>query len=65
MEAVLLPSVGLLIVLTLTILFFSKKHIENTEINMYSKLLFLTILFIIIGLITFIIAKITYNYFFI
>ncbi len=65
MEAILLPSVGLLIVLTLTILFFSKKHIENTEINMYSKLLFLTILFIIIGLITFIIAKITYNYFFI
>lgn len=59
MGAVLLPVVGLLIIATLIILFYSKKHVNNNEINIYSKLLILTTIFIIVGLIAFIVAKAT------
>ena len=62
MEAVLLPIVGLLIAVTLTILFFSKKHIENKEVNIYSKMLILNIIFILVGLLTFVIAKTTNDF---
>ena len=61
MEAVLLPSVGLLIVFTLAFLFFTKKHINNNEVSIYSKLLILNILFIVIGLLAFVVAKVTNN----
>ena len=62
MGAVLLPAVGLLITSTLMILFYSKKHMNNNEVNIYSKLLILNTIFIIIGLISFIIAKTTANF---
>ena len=61
MDAVLLPVVGLLITLTLIVLFYSKKHVQNKEVSIYSKLLILNIIFIIVGLITFMIAKLTNN----
>ena len=61
MGAILLPIVGLLITLTLVILFYSKKHIINNETKIYSKLLILNVVFIIIGIIGFIIAKTTGN----
>ncbi len=63
MEALLLPIVGLLIILTLTFLFYSKKHIHNEEVNIYSKLLILNIIFIIVGIIAFAIAKLANDMF--
>lgn len=62
MGAVLLPVVGLMISLTLCILFYSKKHIHNKETTIYSTMLLLNVIFIIIGLITFLIAKISGNF---
>lgn len=59
MGALLLPIVGLLIIVTLSFIFFSKKHIINKEVNIYSKLLVLNIIFIIVGLIAFAVAKLT------
>ena len=50
MGALLLPIVGLLIIVTLSFIFFSKKHIINKEVN---------IIFIIVGLIAFAVAKLT------
>ncbi len=61
MGAVLLAIVGLVLTLTFIILFYSKKRVDNNETNIYSKLLIINTVFIIIGLITFAIAKITNN----
>lgn len=61
MGAVILPIIGLLLNLTLITLFYSKKHVRNQETGIYSKLLFLNLVFIVIGLVTFIIAKLTNN----
>ena len=61
MEAVILPIIAMLIDITLIILFFSKKHIKNSETKIYSTMLLLTLIIILIGLITFIIAKLTGN----
>lgn len=61
MGAILLPIVGLIITLTLIILFYSKKHIKNKETLIYSKLLILNIIFIIVGIMGFVVAKTTGN----
>ena len=61
MAAVILPIVGLLIIVSLFIIFNSKKHIINVETKIYSKMLIYNIIFIVIGILTFIIAKITNN----
>ncbi len=61
MAAVILPIVGLLIIGSLFIIFNSKKHIINVETKIYSKMLIYNIIFIIIGILTFFIAKITNN----
>ncbi|MBR1386512.1 MAG: response regulator [Bacilli bacterium] len=61
MTAVILPIVGLLIIGSLFIIFNSKKHIINVETKIYSKMLIYNIIFIVIGILTFIIAKITNN----
>ena len=61
MGALLLPIVGLMIIVTLSFIFFSKKHIINKEVNIYSKLLILNIIFIIIGLLAFASAKLTFD----
>ena len=63
MEAIVLQIVGLLISITLIIMFFSKKHIKNNETKIYSKLLLFSFLFIVIGILTFVVAKITNNFF--
>ena len=62
MGAILLPIVGILITITLIILFYSKKHVKNNETKIYSKLLILNFIFICIGLLTFLIAKVTGNF---
>lgn len=62
MEAVVLPIIGLLIIITLMILFYSKKHIINSETKIYSKMLLLSFFFVLIGLITFIVAKMTNDF---
>lgn len=62
MEAVLLPIIGLLIIITLMILFYSKKHVINAETKIYSKMIILSLFFVLIGLITFVVAKITNDF---
>lgn len=62
MGAVILPIIGLLIDTTLVILFYSKKHVINKETNIYSKLLFFSIVFILVGILTFIVAKVTSDF---
>lgn len=62
MEAVVLPIIGLLIIITLMILFYSKQHVINVETKIYSKMIILSFFFVVIGLITFIVAKITNNF---
>ena len=65
MEAVILPIVGLMIVSTLFIIFSTKEHITNVETKTYKKMLLYNIVFIIIGLLAFIVAKITNNLFYV
>ncbi len=62
MEAVILPIIGLLIIVTLVTLFYSKRHIINKETKIYSKLLFLCEAFILVGIATFVVAKLTNNF---
>ena len=62
MEAVILPIIGLLIDITLVTLFYSKRHIINKETKIYSKLLFLCEAFILVGIVTFVVAKLTNNF---
>ena len=59
MGAVILPIVGLLIMFTLNVLFFSKKNITSYETKTYKFFLIATTIFIIVGLLTFAVAKIT------
>lgn len=63
MGAMILPSVGILLNITLVILFFSKEHQNNKETKIYSKLLIINICFLIVGIITFLLAKITNDLF--
>lgn len=65
MQAIILQIVGLLIIVTLIILFFSKPNVDNFETKTYSKLIGLNFLFIVIGILTYIIAKLTGNFTFI
>ena len=62
MQAIILQIVGLLIVLTLLIMFFSKPNVENKETKTYSKLLILNFIFISIGIMTYFVAHSTGNY---
>ncbi len=62
MEAVVLPSIGLLIIVTLMSLFYTKKHILNIETKIYSKMIILSFLFVLINLIAFAVAKLTNNF---
>ena len=59
MEAVNLQVVGLLILLTLMVIFFSKKSYNNYDTKMYKYLLIFSTFFVIIGIETFIVAKLT------
>lgn len=53
---------GLLIITTLIILFYSKPNIETIETKTYSKLIGLNFLFLIVGISTYIIAKLIGNF---
>ena len=61
MGALVLQVVGLLITITLLIIFNFKKHILNKETKIYSKLLIINFTFIIVGIATYIIANVTNN----
>lgn len=61
MQALILQIVGLLIILTLIVLFYLKPNVKNIETKIYSKLILLDLLFIFIGILTFIVTKITNN----
>lgn len=61
MQAIILQIVGLLIITTLIVLFFSKPNIESIETKIYAKLIWLNFLFLVIGITTYIVAKITGN----
>lgn len=57
MQAIILQIVGLLLIVTLIILFFLKPNVDNIETKTYSKLIILNFLFIIIGIFTYIVAN--------
>ena len=59
MGALILQIVGLLINISLLIIFNSKKHVCNKETKIYSQLLVINFIFIAVGILTFIIAKLT------
>ena len=61
MQAIILQIVGLLIITTLVALFFSKPNVKNIETKVYSKLILLDLTFILIGITTFVVAKLTGN----
>lgn len=61
MQAIVLQIVGLLIITTLIILFFSKPNVENVETKTYARLIGLNFAFILVGVFTYIIAKLTGN----
>ncbi len=61
MQAIILQIVGLLIVTTLLIMFFAKPNVNNKETKIYSKLLFLNLIFIFVGIITYFVALLTKN----
>ena len=56
MDAILLQIIGLLISLTLIFMFFGKKNVYNEETKIYKKLLAFSVLFVVIGIITYIVA---------
>lgn len=61
MQVIILQIVGLLIIATLVVLFFSKPNAKNIETKVYSKLILLDLTFILIGITTFVVAKLTGN----
>jgi len=61
MQAIILQIVGLLIIATLVVLFFSKPNAKNIETKVYSKLILLDLTFILIGITTFVVTKLTGN----
>ena len=61
MQGIILQIVGLLIIITLIILFFSKPNVDNVETKTYAKLIGLNFLFVIIGITTYLIARLTSN----
>lgn len=62
MQAIILQIVGLLIITTLIVLFYSKPNIESVEIKTYAKLIGLNFLFLVVGISTYIVAKLIGNF---
>ena len=65
MGAVILPIVGLLIMITLIIMFETKENVVSKETKIYRVFLYITTVFIIVGLITFFVAKQTNDLYFV
>ena len=61
MQGIILQIVGLLIIITLIILFFSKPNVDNVETKTYAKLIGLNFLFVIVGITAYFIARLTSN----
>ena len=61
MSSLALPIGALLISIYLCIKFFAKKHITNNETKIYAEMLISNIVFNILCILTFMIAKLTYN----
>lgn len=61
LNAVILPIVGLLLEIVLITLFYTKGHIINKETKIYSKLLIINVLFILVGIATYVVAVLTNN----
>lgn len=62
MQAIILQIVGLLIITTLIVLFYSKPNIESVETKTYAKLIGLNFLFLVVGISTYIVAKLIGNF---
>lgn len=62
MRAIILQIVGLLIITTLIVLFYSKPNIETIETKTYAKLIGLNFLFLVVGISTYIVAKLIGNF---
>ena len=62
MRAIILQIVGLLIITTLIVLFYSKPNIESVETKTYAKLIGLNFLFLVVGISTYIVAKLIGNF---
>lgn len=62
MQAIILQIVGLLIITTLIVLFYSKPNIETIETKTYAKLIGLNFSFLLVGISTYIVAKLIGNF---
>lgn len=62
MQAIILQIVGLLLITTLIVLFYSKPNIESVETKTYAKLIGLNFLFLVVGISTYIVAKLIGNF---
>ena len=62
MQAIILQIVGLLIITTLIVLFYSKPNIESVETKTYAKLIGLNFLFLVVGISIYIVAKLIGNF---
>lgn len=62
MQTIILQIVGLLIITTLIVLFYSKSNIESVETKTYAKLIGLNFLFLVVGISTYIVAKLIGNF---
>ena len=62
MQAIILQIVGLLIITTLIVLFYSKPNIETIETKTYAKLIGLNFSFLLVGISTYIVDKLIGNF---
>ena len=62
MRATLLSIVGLLLMITLIVMFFSKKTYPSYETKIYRSFLITATTFIVVGILTFIVAKATNDF---
>ena len=65
MNTILLPLAAIFISMLLMIVFFTKKNMPNKETKIYSKMLGVNFLYSILAVITFIVAKVFNNNFFV
>ena len=65
MNTILLPLAAIFISMLLLIVFFTKKNMPNKETKIYSKMLVVNFLYSILAVITFVVAKVFNNNFFV
>ena len=57
MNTILLPTAAFLIAVLLTIIYFTKRNMNNQETKIYSRMLIVNLIYSVLALITFIYAK--------